>query len=481
MQLPVGEQLRIAREAKNATIEQASNATHIRQYFIEAIEEGRYSDISSIAQLRGFIRLYANWLNLPAKQILDAYDGKEEEIIVPVLVLTSEIPKEEKLTSTQDKTGKTKENALAAAPNTNPVVSGENQQPKPNLVNSHKIEFDSSLDTTSHELFQEIGRQLHFCRDRLGLSVEDIEKLTHIRSRYLTEMESGQFNAIPSLVQARGLLSGYSTYLNLDTDNLLSIFADALQKRRIEMLPPEQEKKRTKKITAVASSERTGFQRFFTVDLIIGSVVIVGLVGFGIWAAAQVMSSGELIPVSKAPPISAVLLNNPTIVPVTGLTTTIEPTEFVRNPDLIGQVPTLESSGEGASPNGSPTSPVPSLGDAAMQIYIVPNQRVFLQVTVGKKVVFSGRTIPGNAYPFTGDERIEVVSGNAAALQIYYNQRDLGTLGLPGETLRLIFSKEGITTPTPAKTAAPSATALPTLTLLPPPTFVPPTITPLIP
>ncbi|MEI8131211.1 MAG: RodZ domain-containing protein [Leptolinea sp.] len=481
MQLPVGEQLKSAREAKNATIEQASNATHIRQYFIEAIEEGRYSDIPSNAQLKGFIRLYADWLNLPIKQILNAYDGIEEELLSPAIVLTSEILIKEQPSSTRAETGKTKESAQAADQNPTSVVSGENHQPDSGPEDGHKIEFDSVLDTSSLGLFQEIGQQLHSCRVRLGISVEDIEKITHIRSRYLTAMESGQFNDIPSLVQARGLLSGYSTYLNLDTDNLLSIFADALQKRRIEIITPELEKTRTKKKAAVPASERTGFRRFFTVDLIIGSVVIVGLVGFGLWAAAQVMSSGELIPVSKAPPISAVLLNNPTIVPVTGLTMTIEPTELVRNPDLIGQVPTSASSGEGASPNGSPTSPIPSLGDAAMQVYIVPNQRVFLQVTVGKKVVFSGRTIPGNAYPFTGDERIEVVSGNAAALQIYYNQRDLGTLGLPGETLRLIFSKEGITTPTPVKTAAPSATALPTLTLLPPPTFVPPTVTPLIP
>jgi hypothetical protein len=116
-----------------------------------------------------------------------------------------------------------------------------------------------------------------------------------------------------------------------------------------------------------------------------------------------------------------------------------------------------------------------------MQVYIVPNQRVFLQVTTGKKVVFIGRTIPGNAYPFTSDERIEVVSGNAAALQIYYNQRDLGTLGLPGQPLRLVFSKDGITTPTLAITTLPTSTAMATLTLRPTSTPVPPTVTPLIP
>jgi hypothetical protein len=247
------------------------------------------------------------------------------------------------------------------------------------------------------------------------------------------------------------------------------------------MLPPDTGKKTSSKKTVSPASERSGIQRFFTVDLIIGGVVIVGLVGFGIWAAGKVMSSGKINPNPTAPPISAVLLNNPIVAPAVELTTIVKSTELVRNPDLIGQVPTANNSVEGSSPVESSTPPVPSLGNSAMQVYIVPNLRVFLQVTVGKKVVFSGRTIPGNAYPFTGDDRIEVVSGNAAALQIYYNQKDLGTLGLPGETLRLIFSKEGITTPTPAKTAAPSTTPLPTLTLMPTATQVPPTVTPLIP
>ena len=97
------------------------------------------------------------------------------------------------------------------------------------------------------------------------------------------------------------------------------------------------------------------------------------------------MSSGNFAAVSTAPPISDVLLSNPTVAPVAQLTTTIDPTELVRNPDLIGQVPTSNGSVEGASPLESSTPAVPSLGDSAMQVYIVPNQRVFLQVTVGKK------------------------------------------------------------------------------------------------
>ena len=92
-------------------------------------------------------------------------------------------------------------------------------------------------------------------------------------------MEAGQFKDIPSMVQARGLLSGYATFLNLDTDNLLSIFADALQRRRVEMLPPVPEKKTAARKSAVPSAEISGIRKFFSVDLIIGSVVILGLLG----------------------------------------------------------------------------------------------------------------------------------------------------------------------------------------------------------
>jgi cytoskeleton protein RodZ len=476
----VGEQLKTAREARKATIDQASNATHIRPYIISAIEDGRYAEIPSNAQIKGFIRLYADWLNLPSKQLLDKFDGKIEEAIPPVEEKTEEVLPKEDLSPASNELENNEPVEKNELPETSPTVIDEILNPYSLNDSKNEPELEQLPELSSSILFRQIGAQLHSCREKLAISVDDIEKLTHIRSRYLIAMEAGDFTEIPSLVQARGLLSGYSTFLNLDTDNLLSIYADALQQRRIEMLPPEPEKKKSQKKRSTSATESSGIHRFFTVDLMIGSVVIIGLVGFGIWAAAQVISSGNLSIVSTAPPISDVLLKNPTVVSVANLTITAGPTGPVRNPDTIGQVPTTGSAND-ISPNGSPTPPVPSLGTSAMQVYIVPNQRVFLQVTVGKKVAFSGRTIPGNAYPFTSDERIEVVSGSAAALQIYYNQKDLGTLGLPGETLRLIFSKDGIATPTPAKSAAPSITALPTLTLMPTATPVPPTVTPLIP
>ncbi len=466
MQLSIGEQLKQARIARNASIEDVSRSIHIRPYFVEALEEDRFSEIPSQAQVKGFIRLYADWLELPSLPLLNAFEGKPDIVLAQETAAVIPDGKEASLESS----------AEISASGT-PISQKDSTSPP--------AEEDSLLPgeeapITSQALFSQIGIQLRTCREKLNISVEDIEKLTHIRSRYLLDMEAGNFNDVPSLVQARGLLNGYAAFLNLDSDSLLGIFAEALQKRRIELLPPEPVNPVIKKKNKSPSAERTGIKRFFTVDFIIGSVTITGLVIFGIWSASQVISSRNET-FSKPPAIADVLLQNPTSETRGQATTTSEPTVISRNPDVIGQIPTTMPNQDAASANASPTPPVPSLGKASMQVYIVPNQRVFLQVITGKKVAFLGRTVPGNAYPFTSDERIEVVSGNAAALQVYYNQRDLGTLGLPGQPLRLIFSKEGITTPTSAITTAPTRTPLATLTLQPSPTQVPPTVTPLIP
>ncbi len=467
MQLSIGEQLKQARIARNASIEDVSRSIHIRPYFVEALEEDRFSEIPSQAQVKGFIRLYADWLELPLTAFVECLRRKTR-------YSTCHRRQPRLFQTAKKRHWNHPQKFLPRAHQYLRRIHFPAQQKKIVFYPVKKHRLPRKL------LFSQIGIQLRTCREKLNISVEDIEKLTHIRSRYLLDMEAGNFNDVPSLVQARGLLNGYAAFLNLDSDSLLGIFAEALQKRRIELLPPEPVNPVIKKKNKSPSAERTGIKRFFTVDFIIGSVTITGLVIFGIWSASQVISSRNET-FSKPPAIADVLLQNPTSETRGQATTTSEPTVISRNPDVIGQIPTTMPNQDAASANASPTTPVPSLGKASMQVYIVPNQRVFLQVITGKKVAFLGRTVPGNAYPFTSDERIEVVSGNAAALQVYYNQRDLGTLGLPGQPLRLIFSKEGITTPTSAITTAPTRTPLATLTLQPVPPRYHPTVTPLIP
>ena len=81
--------------------------------------------------------------------------------------------------------------------------------------------------------------------------------------------------------------------------------------------------------------------------------------------------------------------------------------------------------------------------------------------------------IPGNPYLFEGKTRIELICGNAAAIQVIFNQTDLGTLGPQGSVIHLIFNINSFGTPTFTPSATPSATLKPSKTPRPSNTYPP--------
>ena len=86
--------------------------------------------------------------------------------------------------------------------------------------------------------------------------------------------------------------------------------------------------------------------------------------------------------------------------------------------------------------------------------------------------------MPGNAYQFSGFNKIELLTGNGAAMQVIFNQTELGLLGESGEVINLVFTKQGFATATPARPATPVNTRQPTLTIQP---SVTATVTPYVP
>ncbi len=68
----IGEQLRAARETRHLSFDQVSEATRIRSYYLQALEKDDYSAIPSSAQARGFLRIYASYLNLNLDELLTA-------------------------------------------------------------------------------------------------------------------------------------------------------------------------------------------------------------------------------------------------------------------------------------------------------------------------------------------------------------------------------------------------------------------------
>jgi len=123
----------------------------------------------------------------------------------------------------------------------------------------------------------------------------------------------------------------------------------------------------------------------------------------------------------------------------------------------------------------------------AIQVVVSARRRAFMQVMVDGKEIFIGRVVPGNVYTFSGNIKVALLAGDGSALQVFYNQSDLGVLGITGQVVNLEFTMDGVTdlaskfTPTPTITVMPTLTPNPSATPTQTPILPTPTISPFAP
>lgn len=420
--MSIGTQLREARQAQSLSLDQAAQETHIRLHYLQAMEADQFELLPSTTQLRGFLRAYGDYLRL-----------NSSELIAALL------------------------NDISASP------FADNPPPA-------AIEI-SPPSTNSEVIFKELGHKLQSQRELMGLSLGDVERHTHIRMHYIQALEKGDISHLPSPVQGRGMLSNYASFLGLDTETVLLRFADGLQ----ASLYDRKAARSAPKINSGNNEARplparpSQIRRLFSMDLFVGGSLIIFLLGFSIWGALRIsnLHAGQE-PSPTAPPISEILLSTSTaglpeaLTPIPSSEITAAPTSIIEASMITGTV-SVDQPATSIIPE-----PTPGLANAPVQVYVVAVQQAWMRITVDGEITFEGRVVPGSAYSFAGIERIELLTGNGAGLQVYFNQQDLGVLGAFGEVVERIFSIKGIQTATPA--VRPTNTPVPTSPVTPSPT-----------
>lgn len=462
----IGEYLKEKRLEKQIQLEQVAQTTHIRLKYLQALEKDQRHLFPSRVHGRGFLRMYADYLGVQAQPLLEAWDSG---IIQKEAV---QEPGAEKIVVVNIEDDQQQIGATTRSDEHDPSVVEVQKIPEPE-------EIPQSSD--AGVIFKEIGQTIREQRESLGLTLNDVERFTHIRLHHLQAIEEGNLKALPSTVQGRGMIDSYASFLDLDTQSILLRFAEGLQVRRQERVDsqlPERTKKKVEKPRKPAvSPQGRSWKRLISPDLLVGGGVIIVLVAFGIWTTSRVIAQRNKESEATIPAISAVLAATPSIT----VTNTGSP-EQSGTPVPPQSTGSTEAVSSGTSiPVTEATVTLPAGDNAPLQVYIVAQQRAYLRVIVDDKVEFDGRVSPGNAYPFSGDDSIELLTGNSAALQIFFNQQDLGILGTFGQVSDVIFTQQGVITPTPRATRTPTPTQPATSTLEPSPTLVTPTITPYVP
>jgi len=357
--------------------------------------------------------------------------------------------------------------------------SGLVEYAEPNEDDGSKpVVLAESDQLRSDQIFQEIGAILRERRESLHLSVADIERFTRLRAYYVQALEQAKVDDLPSLVQGRGMLTNYAEFLDLDSEGLMLKFADALQTRRLELAAPQAsaaKKRASTPLTKSRGGKPPSWRRFLTLDLVLGGGLFLVLIVFVLWGAGRVINLQREDAQPTLASISDILMtpNADLVTPTADMTASVTPMAAVANTQAPPVV--AENTAEATE------LVVPTLGSAPISVYIVASQRAWMRVTVDTTIVFEGRTIPGNAYPFTGRESIELLTGNGAALQVIYNENDLGTLGTTGEVVDIAFTRDGTVVPTTQPTVTPTPTTQPSATLQPTLPQITPSITPYVP
>jgi len=400
----IGEILKQTREEQGLSLEDVAVLTKVRPKYLAAIESNQYEVLPSQVQIKGFVRSYARALDLdPAPLLIQ---------LRSLLVDAGLIDREEPL----------------------PTQPPEPQPPQP---------------------LGEIGSALQAQRERLGFSIENVESQTYIPERYLRAIENGSLEELPSTVQGKGMVRNYAQFLGLDPEPLLLSYATVLQDRLIESRVHELGSK-------TPSIFRATVRRFLASPTIlwVGVMLLIGIVS--IWSGWLIFGNRDESPDSTAtiPGVADILLPSSTF--------TATPIEQIPSPDVIDVIVT--STPEPEAVEDGVLEPSPTLvftGNEKVQVQLVIIQRAWVRVTVDNILAFEGRLLPGSVKLFGGELSIEVLTGNAGGVEVIYNQRNFGAMGLYGEVINRVYTAEGIVTPTSTITPTPIPSETPTISPAP--------------
>jgi cytoskeletal protein RodZ len=299
----------------------------------------------------------------------------------------------------------------------------------------------------------EIGQLLRDARERLGFTLEEVEKATRIRAERLEALENGQMEQLPSEAQARGFLKNYAGFLGLDSDEILDQYDEQRGRGRRGILPKRAEPERQTSPMFVNVRRR----RLISSDLIVTAVVTVGVVMVLIWGGGRVFAS---INQRASATEHASAVDEPTLEPTsTAFGVIAQDVNAMQVTQIVANAPTA-------------TLPL-RLGTAEeVSLELIGEQQAWIKVTADGDDAFQGRLHKGERKSFTAADRIVVNTGNGGGVRVIYNGTDQGLMGEIGRVIIRVWTREGAQTPTPTATYTPTISPIPSRTPFPSPTGI---------
>ena len=240
-----------------------------------------------------------------------------------------------------------------------------------------------------------IGPVLERARKDKGLSLEEAERATKIRKRYLGGLERDDYTVLPDAVYARGFLKTYANFLGLDGDGLseeLRTRKKPRRERRLSYAAPSSDFERPIiSPGGVPGAQKRQISRSTVITVVIAAVVIAALVGALYYVGLNVRSSAA----SDAPE--------------------------------TGRVAAPVETGGTAKEDGAS-------GGLTVGVE-VEGTPAWIRVRSDSETVFEEVAPPGFSRTFEAGRVVGIRTGDAGAVSVEVNGQDVGPLGDPGQVL----------------------------------------------
>jgi len=139
-----------------------------------------------------------------------------------------------------------------------------------------------------------VGETLELARERKGVDLFRAERDTKIRLRYLSALEDGAYEDLPSPVYTKGFLRNYAIYLGLDAEELLERWRDEMESIRLA--------ERVAVVAPPMPIAAPGRRITITPALFVAGLVVLVILAFVGFIAIQLLRYAEVIPLALTRP-----------------------------------------------------------------------------------------------------------------------------------------------------------------------------------
>lgn len=239
----------------------------------------------------------------------------------------------------------------------------------------------------------ELGELLKNERLKKGISLDELQEITKIRTKYLKAIEDGDLNVIPALVYAKGFVKSYAEALGLDGDELLQKYGYLFQENDDNEIAITAQKGETSKKVDI------DYSIFFKkLNKLVISVIILGVIGYGIYYFINQVNKG-IAPLPNEKQQSQVLPDDK------GKRTKPSKPDVKQQPEARTTIEKLSETAKSVEYKVTPSS-------GTFKVVIsIPGQKCWFSVKVDGATAFEGLLTNGKIKSFDVKNSIEILMG----------------------------------------------------------------------